>query len=357
MRLMNMHPINNNSPKSSFIVQTQRLINPLYQCIRYRSIAVLALLVSSAAILPSSGCNKGDTTFITIGTGGFTGVYYPVGGYIASLINEGRAEHGIDASVESTDGSVFNINAVLANSMEFGIAQADRQYQAYTGQHEWESTGPRENLRSVCGLYTEMVTLAAAVDAGIETLTDLRGKTVNIGNPGSGERGNAIQVLSAVGIDIQSDINAQGIKSSESAKLLQDGRIDAYFFTVGHPAGSLMEAMSGRRQIRLIPITGMENLIEQEPYYTEGIIPIQYYPNVVNEQDVKTIGVKTTIVTSVDVPETIVYEVTRVIVENLETLKHRHEALNEMTLESLVKGLTAPLHPGAERYFNEIGLL
>ncbi len=352
-----MHPKTDCSSSFFCVNKIQQVIYQLDRCIRLRPAFASILLVSLVGMLSWSGCSKGDTTFITIGTGGFTGVYYPVGGYIASLINDGHAEHGIDASVESTDGSVFNINAVLANSMEFGIAQADRQYQAYTGQNEWESTGPREKLRSVCGLYTEMVTLAAAVDSGIETIADMRGKTVNIGNPGSGERGNAIQVLSAAGINYQSDINAQGIKSSESAKLLQDGRIDAYFFTVGHPAGSLMEAMSGRRQIRLIPITGMENLIEEAPYYTQGVIPTRYYPNMENEQDVDTIGVKTTIVTSVDVPEAIVYEVTRVIAENLETLKLRHEALNEMTLESLVEGLTAPLHPGAERYFNEIGLL
>ena len=328
-----------------------------FNSFKHTFVALVAVLGGVAALALPFGCGQGDRAFITIGTGGFTGVYYPVGGYIASLINANQAEHGIDASVESTDGSVFNINAVHSGSMEFGIAQADRQYQAYNGLNEWANAGPQEALRSVCSLYTEMVTLAAADDAGIEHIADLRGKNVNIGNPGSGDRGNAIQVLNAAGLDFQNDLNAQGIRSSESARMLQDNRIDAYFFTVGHPAGSLMEAMAGRRAIRLIPITEMDELIEEAPYYTRAAIPIRHYPNAVNESDVETIGVMTTFITSESVPEEIVYTVTKTIVENLDSLKERHEALAGMTRESLVEGLTAPLHPGAERYYQEIGLL
>jgi len=307
--------------------------------------------------LAAAGCGGNGAAFVSIGTGGVTGVYYPVGSLIARFINDDTEAEPLRASVEATGGSVFNINALLTGDLDFGIAQADRQYQALHGLEEWAERGPQEDLRTVCSLYTELVTLAAAEDAGIASLTDLRGKRVNIGNPGSGSRANAIHAMEAAGLDWQQELRAEQVTSAESAKMLQDERIDAYFFTVGHPAGSFMEATAGRRLVRFVPITGMEALIESAPYYTHGTIPMRYYPSAVNTEDVETIGVQTSLITSASVPEEVVYKVTRVIHENLEALRAQHDALGTLSAEDLAAEGPLPFHPGAERYYREVGLL
>ena len=303
------------------------------------------------------GAAPAATRFVTIGTGGVTGVYYPAGGAIAKMVNRTRDEHGIRAAVESTGGSVFNINAVVSGDLDFGIAQSDLQYQAVKGLGDWEEKGPQSKLRAVCSLHPEAVTLVAAVDAGIEALDDLVGKRVNIGNPGSGQRANSIDVLTNAGIDWREDIRAEGLKASECASMLQDGRIDAFFYTVGHPAGAITEATAGRRKVRIVPITGTEELLESAPYYAETVIPVSLYPNAANTEDVPTIGVLTTLVTSVDVPAEVVYTLTRALFENLDDFKEQHPAFAGLTPEGMLKGLSAPLHEGARRYYLEAGLI
>jgi TRAP transporter TAXI family solute receptor len=252
---------------------------------------------------------------------------------------------------------VFNINAVMSGDLDFGIAQSDLQYQAVKGLGDWEEKGPQSELRAVCSLHPEAVTLVAAVDAGIETLDDLIGKRVNIGNPGSGQRANSIDVLTSAGIDWREDIRAEGLKASECASMLQDGRIDAFFYTVGHPAGAITEATAGRRKVRIVPITGMEALLESAPYYAETVIPVALYPNAANTEDVPTIGVLTTLVTSADVPADVVHTLTRALFENLDEFKEQHPAFAGLTAEGMLKGLTAPLHEGAMRYYLEAGLI
>jgi TRAP transporter TAXI family solute receptor len=320
-----------------------------------RTALTLLLIVLTAA----AACQAGHaaTRFATIGTGGVTGVYYPAGGAIAKMVNKTRDEHGIRVAVESTAGSVFNINAVLSGDLDFGIAQSDRQYQAINGLADWEEKGPQPELRAICSLHPEAVTLVAAVDAGIEELADLRGKRVNIGNPGSGQRGNSIDVLSTAGIDWREDIRAEGLKASECAKMLQDERIDAFFYTVGHPAGAITEATAGRQKIRIVPITGMETLLERVPYYAETIVPHALYPNAANTEDVPTIGVMTTLVTSAEVPAHVVYTLTRALFESLDEFKEQHPAFASLTPDGMLLGLTAPLHEGAERYYLEAGLI
>lgn len=311
----------------------------------------------------TAGCGGqsagGGVKFVTIGTGSQTGVYYPVGSAMATLINERTQELGLKASVETTGGSVFNINAVLAGDMDFGIAQADREYQALNGKAEWEETGPQPNLRAVCSLYTEMVNIVAADDAGIRTVADLKGKVVSIGNPGSGQRMNAIDVLTAAGLNWETDIRAEEVRAADSAKLLQDGRIDAFFFTVGHPAGTFMEASAGRRKVRFVPITGMDKLIEAQPFYRNVKIPLHLYEAVANDEPdgVPTIGVTTMLVTSAQEDENTVYEFTKTLFEHLDTLRAQHPALSGLDAKEMVSGNSAPLHPGAERYFKEAGLL
>ncbi len=300
---------------------------------------------------------QAKTQFATIGTGGITGVYYPTGGAIAKMVNKKRKEYGIRATVESTGGSVFNVNAIMSGDLEFGIVQSDRQFQAINGSpnSEWEGK-PQKDLRAVFSIHPESITLVAAVDAGIKDIRDLRGKRVNIANPGSGARQNSIDALTAVGIDYKKDIQAEGIKASESAGLLQDGRIDAFFYTVGHPNGSIKEATTGKRKVRLVSITGVNKLLAKYPYYAKALIPIAFYPGAANKKDVQTFGVKATLVTSAKVPDKVVYAITKEVFDNFEDFKKLHPAYQVLTKKGMLEGLSAPIHPGAMKYYKEIGL-
>jgi TRAP transporter TAXI family solute receptor len=313
----------------------------------------LTLLLASVLAFP--GCGK-EYQFVTIGTGGMTGLYYPTGGRIAEMVNAKEAEYGIRCTVESTGGSVFNVNAIMRGDMEFGIVQSDRQYQAVKGLAEWKERGPQEDLRAAFSIHAESVTLVAAADAGIRTLEDLRGKRVNIGNPGSGQRQNAIDALVAAGIDFEKDLQAEHVKASDAPGLLQDNRIDAFFYTVGHPSGAIMEATAGARKVLFVPLVGMEGLLAEHLYYAPAVIPIRHYPSALNEEDVPTFGVKATLVTSTKVPEDVAYAVTKEVFENLKAFREVHPAYEDLTRESMLEGLTAPLHPGAMRYFRQVGL-
>ncbi len=314
------------------------------------------LAVLSLAVVLGFGTAQAKSTFVTIGTGGITGVYYPTGGAIAKMVNKKKKEYGIRATVESTGGSVFNVNAVMAGDLEFGVVQSDRQYQAMEGMAEWKDKGPQTDLRAVFSIHPESVTLVAAADAGIKSIADLKGKKVNIGNPGSGQRQNAIDALTAVGIDYEKDLQAESIKASEAAGLLQDSRIDAFFYTVGHPSGSIKEATSGARKVIIADITGVDSLLAKYPYYAKATIPIKLYPGAQNKKDAQTFGVKATFVTSAKVPDAVVYAITKEVFDNLEDFKKLHPAYANLTKESMLTGLSAPIHPGAMKYFKEAGL-
>jgi len=296
--------------------------------------------------------------FVTIGTGGVTGVYYPTGGAIGKIVNKKKEQYNLRVTVESTGGSVFNVNAVMAGDLEFGIVQSDRQYQAWNGIKDWEQRGPQKKLRAICSFHPESIVLVAGDDAGIETFMDLRGKHVNIGNPGSGQRGNSTDALAACDIDFKTDMRAEGLKADESAKFLQDGRIDAFFYTVGHPNGSIKEATSGRRKVHFVPVTGacIDKLVAKWPYYAKAYIPIKFYPMARNKKNVDTFAVKATFVTSADVPDDIVYAITKEVFDNLEAFKKLHPAYGILTRQNMLEALSAPIHPGAMKYYKEVGL-
>jgi TRAP transporter TAXI family solute receptor len=300
---------------------------------------------------------QAKTTFVTIGTGGITGVYYPTGGAIAKIVNKKRKEYGIRATVESTGGSVFNVNAVMAGDLEFGVVQSDRQYQAINALAEWKDKGPQKDLRAIFTIHPESINLVAADDAGINTIQDLRGKRVNIGNPGSGQRQNSIDALANAGINYETDLNAEGVKAAEAPGLLQDGRIDAFFYTVGHPNGAIKEATAGKRKVHFVPITGVDKLLAKYPYYARASIPIKLYPGATNKEDVETFGVKATFVTSAKVPDEVVYAITKEVFENFEDFKKLHPAYQVLTKKNMLEGMSAPIHPGAMKYYKEAGLM
>ncbi len=297
------------------------------------------------------------TTFVTIGTGGITGVYYPTGGAIARIVNKKRKVYGIRCTVESTGGSVFNVNAVMAGDLEFGVVQSDRQFQAMKGLAEWKEKGPQKDLRAVFTIHPESITLVAADDAGIKSINDLRGKRVNIGNPGSGQRQNSIDGLMNAGINYEKDLKAEGVKAAEAPGLLQDGRIDAFFYTVGHPSGAIKEATAGRRKVHFVPITGVDKLLQKYPYYAKAMIPIKLYPGATNTKDVQTFGVKATFVTSAKVPDRVVYAITKEVFDNFEDFKKLHPAYQVLTKENMLEGMSAPIHPGAMKYYKEAGMM
>ncbi len=298
------------------------------------------------------------TTFVTIGTGGLTGVYYPTGGAIAKIVNKKRKEYGIRCTVKSTDGSVYNTDAVIKGELDFGIVQSDRQHQAIKGIADWKDKGPQKDLRAVFSIYYESCCLLTAVDAGINSLKDLKGKRVCLGNYGSGHLGNSSDVLKAIGMNPDKDIIARYIEPVQAPGLLQDGKIDAFFYTVGHPSGALKEATAGARKVKFIPIIGgkIDKLVEGRPYYSKMVIPISYYPGAENTHDIKTFGVCATLVTSAKTPDKVVYAVTKTIFENIESFKKMHPAYALITKDSMLECLSAPIHPGAMKYYREAGL-
>jgi len=320
-----------------------------------------ALKLLSAAVL-SLGVAVPATqaqaeTFITIGTGGVTGVYYPTGGAICRLVNKGREEHGIRCSVESTGGSVYNINTIRAGELDFGVAQSDWQYHAYHGTSKFEEQGPFEELRAVFSVHPEPFTVVARADSGITNFTDLKGKRVNVGNPGSGQRGTMEVVMEAMGWTMDDFTLAAELKAAEQSKALCDNKIDAMVYTVGHPSGSIQEATTACDSV-LVTVDGpvIEKLVADNAYYRKAVIPGGMYRG--NDQDTVTFGVGATFVTSTKVADDVVYNLVKAVFENFDDFRRLHPAFEHLNKEQMVKdGLSAPLHPGAEKYYKEVGLL
>jgi TRAP transporter TAXI family solute receptor len=323
------------------------------------NIVVIVCFVTGLMFNAAPAMLQAETAFVTIGSGDFTGVYFPTGLAIAKMINKKRNESGIRATVQSTRGSVFNLNAIMAGYLEFGLAQSDIQYEAVKGLTAWAKKGPQRELRAVFSIHHESVCLVAAVDAGINTIADLKGKKVNLGNPGSGQHQNAIDALQAVGLNPRQDINVENVKASEAPILLQEKRIDAFFCTVGHPSETLQNATSGVRKVRFIPITGsgIDQLVAEQNYYVETTVPVaKFYPGAQNSADVKTFGVIATLCTSSTIPDHVVYTITKEVFDNFAEFKRQHPALGDLTKKGMREGLTAPLHPGAIKYYKEAGL-
>ena len=304
---------------------------------------------------------KAEEVFVTIGSGDFSGVYFPTGLAISQMINKKREQYGIRATVESTEGSSFNLNAIRAGYLEFGLAQADHQYRAYNGLNEWAGRGPDQDLRAVFSIYPETVNLVVATDTNIRQITDLKGKKVSLGNPGSNQHRNVLSVLNAAGIDPQEDLTTFEVHHSDAPAWLEDGRIDAYFFAVGHPSESIRRALSSqRRKARLIPIKGpaIDRLIEDNLFYSKTTIPVrQLYPDLPGTTDhVETISVMATLCTSAKVSEEIVFTLVKEFIENIDEFRHYHPAFKHVSRETLFDGISAEFHRGALRYFKEAGL-
>jgi len=316
---------------------------------------IIALSILATGIL---GCDEGGKkSFITIGTGGVTGVYYPTGGAICRLVNKSKSTHGVRCTVESTGGSVYNINTIRAGELDMGIAQSDWQYHAFKGTSKFSSKGPFKELRSVFSVHPEAFTVVARRDSGIKVLEDLKGKRVNIGNPGSGQRATTEVVMKALGWTTKSFALASELKSAEQSQALCDNKVDAIVFVVGHPNGSIQEATTTCDTL-IVPVAGpaIDKLIAGAPYYAKATIPGGMYKG--NTKGVATFGVKATFVSSTSTPAETIYQVVKAVFDDFAAFKKLHPAFGHLDPKRLVKdGNSAPLHEGAARYFKEKGMM
>lgn len=295
--------------------------------------------------------------FVTIGTGGVTGVYYPTGGAICRLVNKTKKEHGIRCSVESTGGSIYNINTIRAGELDMGIAQSDWQFHAYNGSSKFQDQGAYKDLRAVFSVHPEPFTVVARADSGIKTFDDLKGKRVNVGNPGSGQRGTIEVLMGEMGWTMDDFKQVSELKAAEQSKALCDNKIDAMVYTVGHPSGAIQEATTACDSVIVEVNNAASNkLVSDNDYYRTATIPGGMYRG--NDGDVQTFGVGATFVSSAEVPEDVIYNVTKAVFENFDDFRRLHPAFANLKKEEMVAdGLSAPLHPGAAKYYKEVGLI
>ncbi len=315
------------------------------------------LVTAAAVVIAGAGSAlAADQKFVSIGTGGVTGVYYPTGGAICRLVNKDRKKHGIRCSAESTGGSIYNINTIRNGELEFGVAQSDWQYHAYNGTSKFKDKGPFKKLRAVFSVHAEPVTIIARDDSGIKNITDFKGKRINIGNPGSGTLGTWEVIEKAMGWSRDDLKLAAQMKSSETAQAVCDGKIDAYFWLVGHPSALTQESIAScATHLVNASAPPIDKLIADNPYYRAATIPAGMYNN---KEDIKTFGVGATFVTSADVADDVVYTVVKAVFENFDQFKKLHPAFAHLKPEQMIKdSLSAPLHPGATKYYKEKGWL
>ncbi len=323
-------------------------------------------LISGLALSLAVGftCNadaQSKRRYISIGTGGPTGVYFQVGNAICRLVHKEAAEgrkqgrkHGIRCSAPSTGGSNYNIGQIKEGELDFGVAQSDWQYHAYNGTNAWKGKQFKK-IRSVFSVHPEPLHIIVGENSGITGWDSLKGKRVNIGNAGSGQRGTMDFLMKEYGWNKSAFKLATELTSTEQSKALCDSKIDAFIYTVGVPNAGVSVATDGcNANIVNFDNDLAKKLVESRPYYAWATIPKNTYKTMTS--DVKTFGVMATFVTSADVPTRTVYEVTRAVMENIGDFRKLHPAFRNLDPRKMISdGLSAPLHPGALQYYREKG--
>lgn len=325
-----------------------------FHCLRRALLTVLTVACGASLLAPMA---HAQDRIVTIATGSERGAYYPAGGAICRLLNRGHKEHGIRCYAESTVGSVYNIHALHNGENDFAVVQSDWQYNAYNGRGVFADGPPFRNLRSVFSLHSEMFTLAARKDSGIRSFAELKGKRVNLGDRGSGMRAIMQELMEEKGWTRGSFSQASELKPVDAAKALCDGTLDAMLFTAGHPNGLIQEITSKCGAV-LVSVEGPEvdKLLKANPYYARTAIPGGMYKN--NPQNISTFGVRATLVTTAETDDEVVYQLTKAVFSNFDSFKTLHFVFATLDKERMVySGLTAPLHPGAVRYYREAGLM
>lgn len=317
------------------------------------------LAIGAALSVPAMGfAAEKQKDFITIGTGGVTGAYYPVGQAVCRMVDKGRRakEHNIRCTAESTGASVFNVNALRSGDLDLGIVQSDVQFNAFKGMAQFEPAGPDPNLRALFSLQSEAFTLVARDDAKIDKFEDLQGKRMNLGDPGSGNRSTLELLMGEFGWTPKTFKLATDLKPAEMAGALCDNKIDAYVYIVAHPNGSTTEA-ANTCACHIVPVNGptVDKFKEKFPFYPDATVPGGLYKG--TDKDVATFGPRATLMTNADLPDDVAYQVVKAVFTNLDEFKKLHPALASLTPENMLEGNSVPFHPGAVKYFKEIGLM
>jgi hypothetical protein len=317
--------------------------------------ACITAIAAATAMLAPLGSVQAQQKFMTIGTGGVTGVYYAAGGAICRLVNKDRAKHGFRCSVESTGGSVVNINTIKAGELDFGVSQSDVQYNAVNGTRQFEKDGKHSDLRAVFSIHPEPFTVLSRKEANITKFEDLKGKRMNIGNPGSGTRAAMEELLTTMNWKTSDFGLAAELKADEHGAALCDNKIDAFFYGVGHPSANIQDPIT-TCGAKLVPITGpaVDKLVKDNSFYAAVNIPGGLYAG--HPNPTPTYGVLASFVTSAKVSDAAVYELVKAVFENFDEFKKLHPAFGALDPKSMIKdGLSAPLHPGAVKYYKEKG--
>lgn len=313
------------------------------------------LKLSLVATLASTTLSaQAEEKFITIGTGGQTGVYYVVGQSICQLVNRDTKTTNVKCNAPSTGGSVDNLNSIAAGERDLGIAQSDWQFHAYNGSSSFEGK-KNEKLRAVFSIHPEPFTVMARQDAHIADFDGLKAKRVNVGDPGSGTRATMKVILDAKDWTEKEFKVASELKASEMASAMCDNNLDAITYNVGHPNGALKEAAASC-DVKLVPVTGeaIDKLVADNPYYAKATIPGGLYKGA--DEPTETFGVYATLVTSSDVDADKVYAVVKAVFDNFDRFKRLHPAFENLKQEEMIKNaISAPLHEGAARYYKEKG--
>jgi hypothetical protein len=315
----------------------------------------LALALAAALFaLPALGAEQ---RFITIGTGGVTGVYYSVGGAICQLVNKNRRSHGLRCSVEATAASVYNLQSLRKSELDLGLAQSGMHHAAYNGIDVFRRDGANKNLRSLFSLHYEVVTVVARKDANIARFEDFRAKRFNIGIVGAGTRVGAEKLIEGMGMKDADFAKLTELKPDEMVDALCTKQIEGYFYMVGHPAQNITEATT-KCASSIVPLTGpkIDKLLRDYPYYVRATVPGGLYPG--NPDVIPTYAVRGTLVAQADTDSMIVYQIVKSVFDNFDEFVSLHPALAGLDPKTMIKdGLTAPLHEGAVRYYKERGWL
>ena len=320
------------------------------QIIRRTRLTAAAVIAFASFAAPALTQQK----FVTIGTGGVTGVYYAVGGAICRLMNKNRAETGLRCSVESTGGSVFNVNAIKAGELDFGLAQSDVQFNAAKGEGQFKGNADPD-LRAIFSVHPEPFTVLARPDVGVKQFADFKGKRFNIGNPGSGTLLSMEELLKQLGWTKADFALAAELKADEQGTALCDNKIDGFFYGVGHPSAAIQDPTIACGA-KLISLTGpaVDALVKGHPYYAKATIPGGMYAN--NPNPTETYGVLATVVTSAKVSDDTVYALVKAVFDNFDEFKKLHPAFAILDPKAMItNGLSAPLHPGAVKFYKEKG--
>lgn len=320
------------------------------------ALAILPLVTASVLSAPSVLFAFPQSS-IAISAGYTTGTYYAASSAIAKIFNRKSADYGVRLATVASPGSVANVESVAAGKAAFGIAQAELLKHAELGLGPFQGKA-RGGLRVVLGLFAESLTIVAAVDSGINRVSDLRGKRLNIGAPGSLDQAYASTLLQLAGVKM-SELTLSEHSTALAPELLKKGEIDAFISAMGHPNLPVLEASNGARKALLVPLDDalVQQVVSRYPRAFPVALPTKYYPDLVFRGTVPTVGVRSVLFTRADLPEETVYRLVREILTNFDLFRRQHPVLQDLTPRQMAGVTVIPLHPGAARYFREAGLL